>query len=175
VIVTMRSKMEYALERDEKTGKNVVRKLGLAPIQRQGMEYEFTIVGDMDTDHNLVVTKSRMETMADRVVNKPDAKFFKTILDWLNSGAPAAQPDKAPAPAEEPTPEPVKNKPVPVEPTSSVEWYMLDSKGKMYDEMPTNELMFHKRGLADKSDPKSAEKLAYVNKILAARNGGAAK
>jgi hypothetical protein len=97
VIVTMRSKMEYAMDKDDK-GRTVIRKLGLAPIQRQGMEYEFTIVCDMDTDHNLVVTKSRMETLADQVVNKPDTKFFKKILDWLNSGAPEST-EKKPAQA----------------------------------------------------------------------------
>ena len=93
VIVTMRSKMEYALEKDEKTGRNTVRKLGLAPVQRQGMEYEFTIVGDMDVEHNLVVTKSRCKFIADAVVNKPDKKFFKKILDWLNSGEAVTEPE----------------------------------------------------------------------------------
>ncbi len=86
VIATMRSKMDYTQEKDER-GKTVIRKVGLAPIQRQGMEYEFTIVGDMDIDHNLVVSKSRCEIVADAVVRKPDAKFFTKILDWLNSGA----------------------------------------------------------------------------------------
>jgi hypothetical protein len=86
VIATMRSKMEYVQEKDN-NGKTIIRKVGLAPVQRQGTEYEFSIVADMDTDHNLVVSKSRCKAMADKVQNKPDAKFWKVFLDWLNSGA----------------------------------------------------------------------------------------
>jgi hypothetical protein len=115
IIATMRSKMEYAIEKDERTGKNTVRKLGLAPIQRQGMEYEFTIVGDMDTDHNLVITKSRCDFIADAAINKPSAKFFQQILDWLNTGkkpAPISTPEfteSEPASASTPAPTPPGN------------------------------------------------------------------
>jgi KaiC/GvpD/RAD55 family RecA-like ATPase len=106
IIATMRSKMDYIQEKDEKTGRTVIRKVGMAPIQRQGMEYEFTIVGDMDTDHNLVITKSRCDFIADAVEKKPDSKFFKRILDWLNSGAPETKPAAAqPEPKPEPKPE----------------------------------------------------------------------
>jgi hypothetical protein len=122
IIATMRSKMEYVIEKDEKTGRNAVRKVGLAPVQRSNVEYEFTIVGDMDTDHNLVISKSRCDFIADAVEKKPDQKFFKRILDWLNSGAPekpAAQPEPKPEPkaeftpaatkpTEQPKPEPAK-------------------------------------------------------------------
>lgn len=86
VIATMRTKMEYVQEKDERTGKTVIRKVGMAPIQRQGIEYEFTIVGDMDIEHNLIISKSRCAEMADAVVSKPDAKFWKRFADWLNSG-----------------------------------------------------------------------------------------
>ena len=85
IIATMRSKMDYVQEKDDK-GKTIVRKLGMAPVQRQGMEYEFTIVGDMDVDHNLMITKSRCDIMADAVENRPAAKFWQKLLDWLNSG-----------------------------------------------------------------------------------------
>lgn len=85
VIATMRSKMEYSQEKDE-NGKTVIRKVGLAPIQRSGTEYEFTIVCDMDTEHNLVVSKSRCRAVADAVVSKPDRKFFDIITKWMDSG-----------------------------------------------------------------------------------------
>lgn len=45
VIATMRTATEYVLEKDEKTGMTVVRKIGLAPVQRDGLGYEFTVVG----------------------------------------------------------------------------------------------------------------------------------
>lgn len=88
IIATMRSKTEYVIESVERNGRQVQtpRKVGMAPIQRQGMEYEFTIVGDMDLDHNFVVSKSHMEALADQVEKKPGEKFFRQVYDWLNSG-----------------------------------------------------------------------------------------
>lgn len=96
IIATMRSKTEYIIETNDK-GKSFPRKVGMAPIQRQGMEYEFTIVGDMDTDHNLVITKSRCEAFTDKVENKPGAKFFAPLMEWLNSGAAVMPPETIPA------------------------------------------------------------------------------
>lgn len=57
VIVTLRTKTEYIQERDERTGKIVPKKIGLAPIARAGIEYEFTLVGDMDLEHNMTISK----------------------------------------------------------------------------------------------------------------------
>lgn len=104
IIATMRSKTEYVIEEVERNGKKtqIPRKVGTAPIQRAGMEYEFTIVGDMDLDHRLVISKSRMASLADDVVVKPDAKWFGQIVDWLNSGAPASEPQRTPDPQTQP-------------------------------------------------------------------------
>lgn len=93
IIATMRSKMEYVQEKDA-NGKTVIRKVGMAPVQRQGMEYEFTIVGDLDADHTLVISKSRCEKVSDAVVTKPGSNFFKVISEWLNSGMQAPEPTK---------------------------------------------------------------------------------
>jgi hypothetical protein len=94
LITTIRSKMEYVLEKDEKTGKSVPRKVGLAPIQRDGLDYEFTVVGDMNLDHALIVSKSRCEAIpVGDVIEKPGEKFARTLRDWLNAGvAPVARP-----------------------------------------------------------------------------------
>ena len=43
----MRTKVDYVVEADSK-GKQVPKKIGLAPIQREGMDYEFTVVFDID-------------------------------------------------------------------------------------------------------------------------------
>jgi len=75
IVCTMRSKMEY--EQREEGGKKQVVKVGMAPIQRAGMEYEFTMVADIDVDHRLIVSKSRMKELADRQMVKPDVKFFR--------------------------------------------------------------------------------------------------
>lgn len=89
VIATMRQKTEYVLESvmvDGKT-KQVPRKVGLAPIQRDGMEYEFDVVADMDQENTMVVTKSRCPAISNEVIKKPGAALGETLLTWL-PGAP---------------------------------------------------------------------------------------
>ena len=84
IVATMRSKTEYAIE--STNGKTNIRKVGMAPIQRAGMEYEFTVVGDMDIDNKIVISKSRFAPLQSKVQLKPDINFFKPFVDWLNSG-----------------------------------------------------------------------------------------
>jgi hypothetical protein len=91
LIVTMRSKMDHVQTRDEKTGRNVVEKLGMAPIQRNGVEYEFDVVGDMNQTHDLIISKTRCFAIADAVVNKPTGQWFQTLKTWLSDGAPAPE------------------------------------------------------------------------------------
>jgi|GEM_PF-1596505 hypothetical protein len=86
IICTMRSKMEYVQEKDEVTGKTVVRKVGMQPIQREGLDYEFTVVGDLDQEHNLVISKSRCRDVADSVWKKPGKEFADKLMAWLMSG-----------------------------------------------------------------------------------------
>ena len=88
VIVTMRAKTEYVLETG-KNGKQTPRKVGMAPIQRDGMEYEFDVVADMDLDHNMIVSKSRCSALADAVFTKPDASVSDTLRAWLSDGVDA--------------------------------------------------------------------------------------
>jgi len=90
VIATMRSKMEYVQEKDER-GKTVIRKVGMAPVQRDGMEYEFDVVGDMDQEHTLIITKTRCKVLKDAVIKEPDAKFAKTLQKWLTDGVPVEE------------------------------------------------------------------------------------
>jgi energy-coupling factor transporter ATP-binding protein EcfA2 len=85
VIVTMRVKTEYVIEENER-GKKVPRKVGLQPEQRGGIEYEFDVVGDIDLEHTMTVTKSRCSVLADAVIRKPDEQVALTLLDWLQSG-----------------------------------------------------------------------------------------
>jgi len=92
VIVTMRAKTEYVMETNEK-GKSVPRKVGLAPVQRDGLEYEFDVVADMNLDNDLIVSKSRCPAMSGQVVNKPGGNVAKILLAWLTDGAPQPQPE----------------------------------------------------------------------------------
>lgn len=86
VIVTMRSKTEYVIEENEK-GKKTPRKVGMKPEQRDGIEYEFDVVGDLDHDNTLTVVKSRIHTLAKAVVPMPGEEFAHQIRDWLSDGA----------------------------------------------------------------------------------------
>src|SRR5690606_8763935 len=88
LIVTMRSKTEYIVETDPKTGKTAPRKVGLAPIQREGLEYEFDIVADMDLDNHFIVSKTRYKSLTGQVIHKPTADLGRQIRAWLESGAP---------------------------------------------------------------------------------------
>lgn len=86
VIATMRSKMEYVLEEDAR-GKKVPRRVGMSPVMRQGVEYEFTVVADLDLEHRLTVSKSRCEQLADKVAQPGRAgEIAETFHAWLNSG-----------------------------------------------------------------------------------------
>ena len=87
LITTMRSKTEYVLERDER-GKMTPRKVGLAPVQREGMEYEFDVVAEMDMKNTLFITKTRIPRLAGKVIPYPDAALGETLRAWLLDGTP---------------------------------------------------------------------------------------
>lgn len=84
VIATLRAKQEYVQEKDEK-GKTVVRKLGLAPVMRDGIEYEFTVFMDVDSSHNASASKDRT-TLFDGQVYRISEDTGKLLLGWLDSG-----------------------------------------------------------------------------------------
>jgi len=84
VIGTLRTKTAYVLE--DEGGKQKPKKVGTNPIQRDGVEYEFDIVAEMDLDNTLAVTKTRCPDLHGVVIEKPGAAFGKTILDWCSTG-----------------------------------------------------------------------------------------
>lgn len=89
VIVTMRTKTEWVIEQQEnKSGRttNVPRRIGMKPEQREGIEYEFDVVGDMDLEHNLVITKTRAVVLSGKVYQNPDSALAGVLKDWLGSG-----------------------------------------------------------------------------------------
>jgi hypothetical protein len=88
LIVTMRTKTEYVVESDER-GRKVPRKVGLKPEQREGIEYEFDIVGDLDQENTLVISKSRAKPLSGVVFHKPGPEFAEAVFNWLEAGKPA--------------------------------------------------------------------------------------
>lgn len=87
VVICLRSKQRYDLT-EGADGQRKVVKLGMQPDQRDGLEYEFDLVGDLDQDHYLRVTKSRCATLTDQVIHKPGADLALKLLDWLECGEP---------------------------------------------------------------------------------------
>ncbi|MGI5151400.1 AAA family ATPase [Plantactinospora sp. CA-294935] len=92
VVVAMRSKQRYEVI-DGSDGRKKVSKLGMQPDQRDGLEFEFDVVGDIDQDHYLRITKSRCDALADEVIHKPGAELAHQLLDWLENGEPPRDPD----------------------------------------------------------------------------------
>lgn len=88
IIATMRSKMDY-LQTEDDRGKTQIKKVGMAPITREGAEYEFDIVGEIGVDHTMVITKSRCKALADQVFCKPGEELAQQIMEWLSDGVPA--------------------------------------------------------------------------------------
>jgi hypothetical protein len=85
IIVTMRSKQEYAQEKHD--GKTRIVKLGLGPIQREGTDYEFQIVVDMTLEGHIGrVIKGRADELMDKEWTKPGAAFSAAYINWLTEG-----------------------------------------------------------------------------------------
>lgn len=101
VIATMRSKTEYVIETDSR-GKQVPRKIGLAPVQRDGVEYEFDVVAEMDITNTMLVQKSRCPALTNAVIERPGADVAATLRAWLSDGDPAPAPIAKKPAAEEP-------------------------------------------------------------------------
>ena len=88
IIATMRSKQDYILETDER-GKQRPRKVGMAPIQRDGFEYEFDVFIDMDNDNTGMIAKTRCPALTNGVFRKPGADVANILRDWLHGAPPA--------------------------------------------------------------------------------------
>lgn len=90
IIATMRAKQEYVLETNDK-GKQQPKKVGMAPVQREGMEYEFTVMLDVDMHHIASASKDRT-SLFDGQMFKIDTDTGKRLLDWLEDGKEAPSP-----------------------------------------------------------------------------------
>lgn len=85
IIVTLRVKTEYVIE-DDSRGKKVPKKVGMKPEQREGIDYEFDIVGDLDLDHTMVISKTRLPILDSAVIPHPGLDLAKQISEWLSEG-----------------------------------------------------------------------------------------
>jgi AAA domain len=84
VICTMRTKGDYAIE-----GKKVT-KLGVKPIQREGVDYELGVIVDM-VEGTGTVTKTRYQQLESLSVHHPGAELAEVILEQLGQGVDPAE------------------------------------------------------------------------------------
>lgn len=85
VISTIRSDTEYSQEKDA-NGKTVVKKVGMKPQFRKGLDYEMTIVFSLEQNHTATITKSRINTFPVNEIILPTFDTGKKLLAWLESG-----------------------------------------------------------------------------------------
>lgn len=81
VIVTVRSKMDYVVELIN--GKQTPRKVGLAPVQRDDLPYEFDVFATMEAGNSMIVDKSRCPALSGRVIDKPGIEVAQVLKHWL--------------------------------------------------------------------------------------------
>jgi hypothetical protein len=82
IIATIRTKQDYVLS--EKNGKQVPEKIGLKGVTREGMDYELTIVFDININHQSRASKDRtglFDKVPEFVISE---KTGQRILQWCN-------------------------------------------------------------------------------------------
>jgi len=85
IIATMRSKTEWVIG-EGKNGKTAPEKMGLAPEQGKGIEYEFDLLVEMNQQHVATVTKDRTGKFQDVTIEKPGEDFGSALYEWLTDG-----------------------------------------------------------------------------------------
>jgi len=85
VIVTLRTKNNWEDVVDDR-GRTKHKITGVKPIQRENIEYEFSLVAHMThsaEDVNLAITKSRCSALHGKSCVNPDGQFFIPFFEWL--------------------------------------------------------------------------------------------
>jgi hypothetical protein len=93
IIVTMRTKTAYDFQKDDK-GQLKPVKIGLAPVQRDGMEYEFTVVMDLENEKHMASSTKDRTSLFDGQYFVPSQETGQALRQWLETGsAPAPEPE----------------------------------------------------------------------------------
>lgn len=83
IITCLRVKQDYVLS--EKNGKMIPERVGLKPIQRDGIDYEFTIVFELDYKHHVSATKDRTGLFLGLPEFTISEITGKAVYDWCNN------------------------------------------------------------------------------------------
>lgn len=87
IISTFRVKTEY-VEIVKSNGKKAFEKSGLAPSFKDGIEYEFDLFCDIDLDHELFPTKTRISDLNGKSYPNPGKDFGEILKSWAEGGKP---------------------------------------------------------------------------------------
>lgn len=90
LIVTMRSKTEHVIEEKDMGGRLVhtSRRIGGAPDQRLGIDFEFEMIVTLDTDHRISVTASACPPEFTLASVEPtySARIAQAYAAWIDEG-----------------------------------------------------------------------------------------
>lgn len=84
IICTTRTKQDFVL--NEKNGRMIPEKVGLKPVQRDNLEYDFTIVFDLDIRNNAKISKDRTGLFSNNTEFKITTDTGRLIQSWCNNG-----------------------------------------------------------------------------------------
>lgn len=127
-IATVRSKMEYA--QSESNGKKKVEKQGMAPVQSDGIEYEFSVVLDVAMNHEAEVSKDRTHLFDKKPIFMITEEIGEAFFNWRNEGKPIVIPEK------------VRVKP---------QDYEREGEGDKHDDIPENNMKLQEPAKANPS------------------------
>ena len=96
IIATMRTKTEWITQKDERSGKMRPVRVGLAPQQGKGIEYEFDLLMELTADHMCTVIKDRSGQYQDTIIEMPGEELGKELAEWLDQGDAPKPRKKAP-------------------------------------------------------------------------------
>jgi len=89
IIATIRSKTEWTSDvYVDGNGNKKTRptRVGLAPEQGKGIEYEFDILLEMNIDNFATIIKDRTGKFQGKIIEKPDENFGIDLIAWLDEG-----------------------------------------------------------------------------------------
>lgn len=85
IVATMRSKQDYVFEQNEK-GRTTPKKVGMRAVQREGIEYEFGLVFDVEINHLATASKDRTNMFINQEPFQIDISTGEQLKTWANSG-----------------------------------------------------------------------------------------
>lgn len=95
IVCTMRSKTAWVMGEGNKP-----EKVGLEPVQRDGIDYEFSIVGELDVQHRMRVSKSRLRLLAvGQIVHEPGEDLGAQIRSAIQTLDGPTGPVESPRPS----------------------------------------------------------------------------